>query len=194
MPISLTIVFGGKGHLCPVGMNLASVMEHEFTHAMTGVAMKILFHAMLLCLLLPLPASADFNEGSEAYKRGDYGAALQEWRPLAEGGNARAQKNMGVIYRQGRGVPQDFAEAMRWYRRAAERGNAKAQFSLAHMYYEAQGVRQNYAEAAKWYRRAAEQGIALAQFSLGLMYYQGPGVPQDYEDAYRGWAKRGARR
>ena len=138
--------------------------------------MKPTLASTFLCLLLATPSWAGFNEGSDAYVRGDYAAALREWHPLAEQGHAGAQKNLGVIYRQGRGVQQDYAEALRWYRKAAERGNATAQFSLGLMYYEAQGVPQDYAEAAKWYRKAAEQGIALAQFSLGLMYYEGQGA------------------
>ena len=46
-------------------------------------------------------------------------AELKEFRPLAEQGDAQAQYRMGVLNREGLGVPQDFAEAVRWYRRAA---------------------------------------------------------------------------
>ncbi len=115
--------------------------------------MKLNLTTIFLCLLLATPAWAGFSEGSDAYDRGDYAAALQEWHSLAEQGHARAQKNLGVIYRQGRGVRQDLAEAMRWYKKAAERGNAKAQFSLGVMYYEGRGVPQDYAEAYKWWAK-----------------------------------------
>ena len=47
------------------------------------------------------------NTGVAAYKWGAYGIALREWRPLAEQGNAKAQYNLGVMYRNGQGVPQD---------------------------------------------------------------------------------------
>ena len=49
-----------------------------------------------------------------AYHRGDYAAALQRVRPLAEQGYAPAQNNLGVRYKVGHGVPQDYPEAMRW--------------------------------------------------------------------------------
>ncbi len=39
--------------------------------------------AMLLLVLLAVPAHAGFDEGLAAYKRGDYASALREWRPLA---------------------------------------------------------------------------------------------------------------
>ena len=37
-------------------------------------------------------------EGIAAYNRGDFSAALREWRPLAEQGNARAQYNLRLMY------------------------------------------------------------------------------------------------
>lgn len=61
-----------------------------------------------------------FDKGSEAYESGDFATALQEWRPLAEEGDARAQYNLGLMYELGQGVPQDFTETARWYRLAAE--------------------------------------------------------------------------
>ena len=52
--------------------------------------------ALLLLLALPVradftlgltaPAWAGFDEGVAAYQRGDYAAALREWRPLRSGG------------------------------------------------------------------------------------------------------------
>ncbi len=129
-------------------------------------------------------AWAGVEEGVEAYDRGDYAKAFREWRPLAEQGDAKAQFNLGGMYRQGRGVPQDDAEAMKWYRKAAEQGDAKAQGILGFMYDDGQGVAQDYAEAVKWYRKAAGQGYAQAQYNLGLMYYDGQGVSQDYVQAH----------
>ena len=52
---------------------------------------------------------------------------ITEWRKYAAQGNASAQFNLGVIYDQGRGVPQDYAEAIKWYRLAAAQGYAGVQ-------------------------------------------------------------------
>ena len=38
----------------------------------------------------------------------------------ADGGNPKAQFNLGVAYYTGQGVPQDYTEAVKWYRKAAE--------------------------------------------------------------------------
>jgi TPR repeat protein len=159
-----------------------------------GVAIKTSFTTTVLFLLLTGPAWAGFSEGSIAYERGDYATALKEWQSLAGQGHVSAQQNLAIMYRQGRGIEQNYGEAMKWYRRAAEQGNAKAQFSLGLMYYEAEGVRQDYAKAAKWYRKAAKQGISLAQFNLGSMYFAGTGVRQNYAEAYKWWGMRSQRK
>ena len=147
--------------------------------------MRHVLPALAVLLLLVTPASAqDFQKGLEATKRGDYTAALREFRPLAEQGNAIAQFNLGILYGNGQGVPQDYAEAAKWYRLAAEQGLAEAQYNLGVSYDIGPGVPQDYAEAAKWYRLAAEQGLAEAQYNLGVLYDIGRGVPKDYVLAY----------
>ena len=60
----------------------------------------------LLLSLIPFPAwAADFDKGLTAYNNGDYATALKQWTPLAEQGDARAQYNLGVMYRQWRRCP-----------------------------------------------------------------------------------------
>jgi TPR repeat protein len=143
---------------------------------------------LLLVLLVwgaAVPAVAGpLEDGMAAYNRGDYATALRLWRPLAEQGDARAQGILGVMYREGLGVPNDYAAAVAWSRKAAEQGSAPAQFDLGHMYLEGLGVSQDYAMAMSWYRKAAEQGNGPAQYNLGLMYAHGRGVPQDFVQAH----------
>ena len=74
--------------------------------------------------------AADFQAGFAAAQKGDYAAALREWTPLAEQGDAEAQYNLGVMYYKGDGVSQDYQTAAKWFRLAAEQGDAKAQFVL----------------------------------------------------------------
>ncbi len=143
--------------------------------------------ASLAVLVMVSQAAANFLAGEEAYLQEDYETALQEWRPLAERGNAEAQNMLGYMYRYGQGVPQDFSQAYQWYRRAADKGHARAQNNLGAMYRQGLGVTQDYSEAIRWFRRSAEQGNGGAQNHLGLMYYQGEGVPKDKVQAYM-WA------
>jgi TPR repeat protein len=92
----------------------------------------------------------DFDKGLAAAQSGDFATALKEWRPLAEQGDADAQSNLGVMYYNGNGVPQDYAQAVKWYRKAAEQGHADAQSNLGVMYDKGEGVPQDYAQAVKW--------------------------------------------
>ena len=88
---------------------------------------RILAPILLLTLLVGTPAfSADFQKGAAAYKSGDYATALREWEPLAEQGLAAAQSNLGVMYKNGQGVPQDDKTAVKWYTLAAEQGDYDA--------------------------------------------------------------------
>ena len=152
-------------------------------------------------LALARPALADFAAGVEAYDNGDYATAFAEWLPLAETGDAAAQRNIGHLYRKGQGVEQDLASAAEWYRRAAEVGFARAQANLASMYLRGDGVPQDYAEAAKWFERAAIQGHDIAQYNLALMYERGLGVERSepkalawYYNAARSGHKKAADR
>jgi uncharacterized protein len=65
--------------------------------------------------------------------------------------------NLGKMYDNGDGVPQDYVEALKWYRKAADQGNASALFNLGEMYDSGQGVPQDYVQAHMWLNLAASQ-------------------------------------
>ena len=65
--------------------------------------------------------------------------ALACLRARADAGDAEAQTNLGAMYAQGEGVPQDDAAAVAWFRKAAEQGHAIAQFVLRFMHERGRG-------------------------------------------------------
>ena len=82
---------------------------------------------ILLCwLLLATPALAGYDEGVAAYERGDHKTALQEFRPLAEQGDADAQTALGWMYYLGQGVTEDYVQAHMWYNLTAAQGDNAA--------------------------------------------------------------------
>tara|TARA_R110002126_G_C10370575_1_gene493378 strand:- start:246 stop:782 length:537 start_codon:yes stop_codon:yes gene_type:complete len=109
---------------------------------------------------------------------------FDEMKALADQGIAYAQNNLGFMYDNGEGVPENDAEAVKWFRKAAEQGYAAAQFNLGIMLEKGEGVPENDAEAFKWYKKAAAQGLADAQSKLGFMYGTGKGVPENSIRAY----------
>ncbi len=101
---------------------------------------------------------ADFADGLAAFDAGDYRTAFEEWRTLAEAGDAEAQTALAGLYLDGQGAPADAAEAVRWYRRAAEQGDPVAQLNLGDLYGRGRGVGRDLVSAYVWLSRAAEQG------------------------------------
>ena len=149
--------------------------------------MLLRFISILLLSIscLAVPVWADFQAGMDANNREDYATALHEWRPLAEQGDALAQYHLGVLYRKGRGVPQDDVQARQWYDKAAVQGHAKAQYNLGTLYFNGEGVPKDYRQALRWFRLAADQREAIAQTKIAIMYEDGLGVPHDLVQAYK---------
>ena len=154
-------------------------------------------------------SSAGFQKGVKAYRADDYVAAVAEWTPLAEVGDASAQAALGYMYAEGIGISQDDARAVEWYRRAAEGDFAIAQyfaqFALGALSYEGRNdskvataqeglaayLAGDYATALAIWTPLAEAGDLHAQFSLGLMYADGEGVEQDNTEAVK-WTRLAA--
>ena len=156
-----------------------------FSFHNSSVLMRWGFFSSLLAILYLLgsasfAAANTFDDALAVYERGDYVQAMKLFRQLADNGHQWAQRRVGLMYAEGKGVPQDYQEAVKWYRLAAVQGYAPAEYSLGVAYEKGQGVPQDYREAVKWYRLAAAQGNELAQVNLGLMYAKGRGVVQDF--------------
>lgn len=99
--------------------------------------MKRLVIAGGLAAALSLGVSAalagPWEDGMASYNRGDYAPAMQLFRPLARGGNARAQAAIGAMYRRGQGVAKSSAHAFMWLSLAAARGDADARTEMTEM-------------------------------------------------------------
>ena len=67
-----------------------------------------------------------FQQGLAAAEKGDHQTAFQFWKPLAEQGYASAQYNLGVMYANGYGVPQDKNLAKEWILKACVNHYQKA--------------------------------------------------------------------
>ncbi len=105
------------------------------------------------------------------------------YRKAAEQGDASAQFNLAICYRNGTGVNQDDTEAVKWYRKAAEQGHAGAQSKLE---------KNKKEEVVKIVKESIEQGNDSDAFlKMGLAYYAGYDVEKDQQLA-RNYFKRAA--
>lgn len=115
--------------------------------------------------------------------KNDSEAAVEWYRKSAEQGCAYAQCVLGMSYKRGNGVSQDFDKAYYWFVKASKYEEPAALFNLGQCYYEGKGVEQDYKSAVNWFSKAAELGVALAQNNLAFCYEHGQGVSKDLEKA-----------
>ena len=116
--------------------------------------------------------------------RGDKENVAKDLRRLAEEGNASAQNRLGLLFKEGAGVPQSYGQAKKWFEEAAKQGHTEAQVNLGTLYLNGDAPPQSTQMALFWFSRAAEQGDVPAFAKLGLMYDEAQGVPQDVIQAY----------
>jgi hypothetical protein len=112
------------------------------------------------------PCWADLDGGVDAFNGGDYARAIHELQPLAEKGNATAQRYLGAMYVDGLGVPQDEKTAAGWYISASTGGNTDAQIALGDLYANGRGVPPDPVLAAYWHWRASNQMVSTARREL----------------------------
>jgi uncharacterized protein len=125
------------------------------------------------------------QDGETAFQKGDYETALKLWRPLAEDGDAEAQRSLGWMYDTGHGVPKDDAQARQWYLKAAEQGNLGAQNRLGMKYiYGRRPTPDDIAIGLSWFEKAAYQGDVDSQRTLGELHEYGDfGIARDHAQA-----------
>ena len=88
----------------------------------------------------------------------DNPAIQKEMIMTAKLGDAIAQYNLGLMYEQGKGVPQDYKEAVKWYRKSAEQGLADAQSMVGVCHADGLGVAKKPIEGYPWYNIAIANG------------------------------------
>ena len=139
-----------------------------------GIAMRHMVLAAL-ALIAAAPAAADVKAGVDAWEKGDWNRAVEEWREPAVAGDPDAQFNLGQAYKLGRGVPVDPTLAENWFRKAALQGHAQAETNYGIALFEADKK----ADAAPWLEKSVARFEPRGQLVLGTMLFNGDGVKRD---------------
>ena len=97
---------------------------------------------------------SEIAEGKKAFDTKDYVKAFTvlDKHKDNKAFDSEAQRELGWMYREAKGVTQNYPEALKWYQKAVEQGHPAAQGGLGHMYDEGKGVKQDKKEAVKWYK------------------------------------------
>lgn len=159
--------------------------------------MKYFRSAVLALLLVCLPALAvgaeavpdageskaagQYLRGSDLFQKGEYTGAAHWLLKAAEQGYAPAQRDLGLLYKAGAGVPQSDAKALELFKQAAAQNDAEAMYHLGFLYFDA--AEPDYAKVAEAWRNAAGLGWEPAAYSLGGFYYHGYIGAPDYDAA-----------
>jgi len=146
---------------------------------------------LLLASFSAMSQGNDLEQGIYELNRGEFQAAIAQFRPLVSEGYAPAQYQMALVHQHGYSVPKDAMKALELFQLAAAQNYPDAQFELALIYSEGKLVKQDLKKSFELTNKASQKGLASAQFNLGVMYANGTGVKQDDFKASR-WYQRAA--
>jgi len=133
-----------------------------------------------LACIVSVPADADVKAGVDAWIRGDYAGAVEQWRAMAAAGDADAQYNLGQAFKLGRGVSLDLREAEKLLRLASLQGHPQAEETYGLLLYQ-DGRR---SAAVPWLERSADRGDHVSELIFGTMLFEGDVVTPDRRRAY----------
>ena len=151
----------------------------------------LLFTLTLLSSFSVLSQGNDLEQGIYELNRGQFKAAIEQFRPLVNEGYAPAQYQMALVYLHGYSVPKDGMKALELFQLSAAQNYPDAQFELALIYSAGKLVKQDLKKSFEFTNKAAQKNLPSAQYNLAVMYANGTGIKQDDFKASR-WYQRAA--
>lgn len=120
--------------------------------------------ALLLATSLSVANAADpeslHNEGLMYYQAGNYDEALRSLQQAASMGYGPSYTSIGIMYKKGAGVDQDYTKAANWFIKAVEENDTNGIVQMAMMYETGRGVSKDLEKALELYKQARDQGYA----------------------------------
>lgn len=136
-----------------------------------------------------------YNEGVEAFHRGDFAKAAECWSAGAEDDYPDAIVWLGFCYMNGKGVKLDYKRGLELYTKVADMGYTDVQFKLAREYFFGDHINVDYDKAFKWLDKCCRQPDnahlkrdffsydGTAEYLLGKCYEHGHGTDPDLRQA-----------
>lgn len=104
-------------------------------------------------------------------------------RAAGERGYPDAYHNMGLMYKDGIGVKQNFEKAYNSFMAGVEKGSVMCYYDAGFLLYKGLGCQQDYVQGAQLFRRGADKDHSCSLYMLGLCYRNGYGLRQDSAQA-----------
>ncbi len=135
----------------------------------------------------------EFNYGSllvnTATSEQDYVDAAEWLGKAIEHGSIDAAYELGMLYRDGRGVNRDIGRFIELMEQASRRGHPRAAYELARLYENGVFVEGDLAKAFAWYLAAADAGHIGSMYEAAHRLDDGIGTDADPEQAFA-WYSR----
>ncbi len=103
-------------------------------------------------------AYADYQQGLDAYLKGDFQNAQDLWKQAAQGEDARSMFNLGLLHQQEKISDASLEQAIKWYERAVEHGYLPAAYHLGALM-----IEQGSGDGLRWVEKASQEGYLPAQ-------------------------------
>ncbi|MBK6897646.1 MAG: sel1 repeat family protein [Alphaproteobacteria bacterium] len=98
-------------------------------------------------------------------------------------GDAEAQYQLALRYKNGTGTPQNFPKAIELFTKASEQNHAEALNSLGIAFREGKGALKDFEKAITYFERADKLNFHEGTYNLAFMHENGLGTKQDYSKA-----------
>ena len=125
--------------------------------------------AVLLSVILLTTGFCEdlFELGLEAYNKGEFDKAAQQWQRGCNSGDIDSCTNLGTLFENGQGVKQDYSKSVELYKKACNGGYNRGCFNLGAFYLKGKGAKQDYHIAKEYFGKACKLG-----FQSGCDFYK----------------------
>ena len=125
-----------------------------------------------------------YSRAYQALEKQDYKTALYYLSFLAANGDARAQYNLGIMYRDGLGVEKDDIQSLTHFLEAAENGHMLGNYSVGLAFLIRKGSDIDAKAAIHYFKESSLLGHAISPVKIGDLYFQGKLIEKDYVNAH----------
>ena len=147
------------------------------------------FFLVFLCVSNPGFLRADaYTRGFQALEQRDYKTALYYLSLFAANGDAKANYNLGIMYRDGLGIKKDDVQSLAHFIEAAENGHMPGNYAVGLAFLTGKGSDIDVDVAIHYFSEAALLGHAISPVEIGRLYFRGGLVEKDFVSAHFWWS------
>ena len=147
------------------------------------------FSIIFFCLSnLGILRADEYLRGFQALERRDYKTALYYLSFFAANGDAKANYNLGTMYREGLGVEKDEVQSLSHFIAAAENGHMLGNYAVGLAFLLGKGSDIDAEAAIHYLTEAALLGHAISPVEIGNLYFRGGLIKKDFVSAHFWWS------